>query len=312
TRMVVTSQPTSQRVNPGTPVTFTLGLSNGLAPYVYQWKLNGTDVANGTASSLTLNNAQVADAGTYTVSITDSLGQVITSQPAVLIVAPLGTGVGLTADYYNVPAFSTAAPANPFAGNPALSRVDPTVDFDWGTTGSPDLSYVTADYFTARWHGQVQPFYSQVHTFYTRTDDGVRLWVNGQLLVNQWVAQAPTEHSGTIALNAGNKYDLVMEYYEKASGAVAQLSWSTPSLPKAIISTTQLYTNSGPFRANLTSSLLNGTNVILNWMGTCTVESATNITGPWTPLATDIAGPYTNSIGSEPEMYFRLLSQQSL
>ncbi|MHC4207910.1 MAG: PA14 domain-containing protein, partial [Planctomycetota bacterium] len=65
--------------------------------------------------------------------------------------------------------------------------------------------------------------------------DGARLWVNGRLIVDQWVDQGPTPASGDIDLVAGNSYSLVMEYYENGGGAVAELRWSSPSTPKQII-----------------------------------------------------------------------------
>ena len=58
-----------------------------------------------------------------------------------------------------------------------VTRIDPTVDFDWGT-GSPAAA-IGADTFSVRWTGQVQAPFSGTYTFYTVSDDGVRLWVNG-------------------------------------------------------------------------------------------------------------------------------------
>src|SRR5262249_6086564 len=106
--------------------------------------------------------------------------------------------------------------------------------------GSPDPS-VPVDHFSARWTGQVQAQYSQTYTFYTESDDGVRLWVNGQLLIDNWTDHAPTENSATIALVAGQKYDIKMEYYENGGGAVGQLLSSRPSTPQQAVPTSQLY-----------------------------------------------------------------------
>ena len=61
----------------------------------------------------------------------------------------------------------------------------------------------------------MQARYSEDYTFYTTGDDGVRLWVNGQLIIDGFIDQAPTEYSGKIRLEAGQKYDIKMEYYEK-------------------------------------------------------------------------------------------------
>ncbi len=140
-----------------------------------------------------------------------------------------GTGTGLTGVYYNNIDFTGTR----------VQRVDPTVNFDWGT-GAPAPG-IGADTFSVRWIGQVQPRYSQTYTFYTLSDNGVRLWVNGQQLVNNWTEHALTENSGTIALTAGQKYVIAMEFYDNTGGAVAKLSWSSSSQAKEIIPQSQLY-----------------------------------------------------------------------
>jgi hypothetical protein len=147
--------------------------------------------------------------------------------------AAIGTGTGLKAEYYNGMSFDTLV----------LTRTDPTVNFDWGT-GSPDAS-VSVDRFSARWTGQVQPLYSQTYTFYAQSDDCIRLWVNGQQLINNWTEHASIENSGTIALSAGQKYDLKLEYYENSGGALAKLSWSSGSQTKQIVPQSQLYPAAG-------------------------------------------------------------------
>ena len=151
----------------------------------------------------------------------------------------IGTGTGLVGSYYD-----SHLPDNPFSGNPTLVRTDPTVDFDWGG-GSPDPS-IGADHFTVRWTGSVQSQFTETYTFATTTDDGVRLTVNGQRIIDEWVDQGPTTWTGTIPLVAGQRYDIAMEYYENGGGAVARLAWSSPSTPHAIIPTSQLYPVTNP------------------------------------------------------------------
>ncbi len=138
-------------------------------------------------------------------------------------------GTGLTAEYYDNSDFTGLK----------FVRTDATVNFDWGS-GSPDPAIGT-DTFSVRWTGQVQPIYNETYTFYTVSDDGVRLWVNGQLVINNWTDHAPTENSGTIALSAGQKYSIKMEFYENGGGATAKLSWSSASESKKIIPQSQLY-----------------------------------------------------------------------
>jgi hypothetical protein len=139
-----------------------------------------------------------------------------------------GTGSGLRGEYYDASNFTTLR----------LTRTDPTVNFDWGG-GSPDSS-VGADTFSVRWTGQVQAQFSETYTFYTMSDDGVRLWVNGTQVVNNWTDHGPTENSGTIALVAGRWTEIKMEFYENGGGAVAKLSWSSPSRPKEIVPASRL------------------------------------------------------------------------
>ena len=146
--------------------------------------------------------------------------------------ASIGNGTGLTGAYFSSQ-FKT------FVTPPSLVRTDATVNFDWGS-GSPDPA-ISADDFTVLWTGAVQPQFEETYTFYTRTDDGVRLWVDGQLVVDAWVDQAPTEWNGSIALRSGQKYPVTMEYYENSGGAVAQLSWSSASTAKTTVPQSQLY-----------------------------------------------------------------------
>ena len=86
-----------------------------------------------------------------------------------------------------------------------------------------------------RWTGQVEALYSQTYTFYASSDDGIRLWVNGQQIINNWTDHGRTQNSGTIALTAGQRGDIRLEFYEDAGNAIAQLSWASSSQAKQII-----------------------------------------------------------------------------
>ncbi len=118
-------------------------------------------------------------------------------------------------------------------GSLLLTKTENKIDFDWGR-GDP-APEVDGDTFSVRWTGTVVPEFSETYRFYTETDDGVRLWINDQLLVNRWNDQSAREYSGTIALTAGVPATLRMEYYENGGNAVARLSWSSPRTPKTII-----------------------------------------------------------------------------
>lgn len=163
----------------------------------------------------------------------------VTVSPASTCIAA-GTGTGLTGKYYNGVNFDSLI----------TTRTDSAINFDPADSLGSYANSSNGDTFSIRWEGQVQPRCTENYTFYTRTDDGARLWVNGNQVVNQWVPQAPTEvASSPITLTAGTKYDIKMEYYEDGGGAAAQLSWSSPSTAKAIIPQAQLYPLAPPVSA---------------------------------------------------------------
>lgn len=112
-------------------------------------------------------------------------------------------------------------------------RIDATIDFDWGN-GAPWLGF-DDDTFSIYWSGLVHTPTGGVYTFFTNTDDGVQLWVDGQLIIDQWIDQSPTEHSGSISLDADTDYVIEMAYYENGGGAVAELRWQPPGMSKVII-----------------------------------------------------------------------------
>ena len=147
----------------------------------------------------------------------------------VLLLNTAGTAAaGLQGDYYDNRDFTAFV----------FSRTDPTIDFDWGT-GSPDPR-IEADTFSVRWSGFVKPRFSQTYTFHTLTDDGVRLWVDGRLIIDRWIDQTTT-WSGTIALNADELYDIRMDLYENGFGALARLEWQSASQAREVIPQDRLF-----------------------------------------------------------------------
>ena len=126
-----------------------------------------------------------------------------------------------------------------------LVQTNATINFNWGTTGPGPV--VGATNFTVRWTGTVQAQFSETYNFYTVADDGVRLYVNGQLVVNDWTDKlAATTNSGSIVLAAQQFYNLELDYYQKTNNASVALWWSSPSTVKAIVPQTQLYPFTNP------------------------------------------------------------------
>ncbi|MCO6490495.1 MAG: PQQ-dependent sugar dehydrogenase [Phaeodactylibacter sp.] len=147
--------------------------------------------------------------------------------------AQLGSGAGLTGAYYDEVEHN-------FSGTPAFWRIDTAINFSWGgSSAAPNL--IGEDFFSIRWTGGIEPLFSEEHEFFIISDDGVRLWVDDQLIVDQWVPQAPTETQGSLFLEKGRQYPIKLEYFEDGGGAVCQLFWRTGRLPKEIIPRRQLY-----------------------------------------------------------------------
>jgi len=124
------------------------------------------------------------------------------------------------ATYWNNPTLS---------GPPAMHRIETHLDFDWGY-GSPD-AIINSDRFSARWtrYIDVTPGH---YRFTVTADDGIRLWVDNKLIINQWQDQAPTTYTAESYLGPGHHL-LKVEYYEQMGGAVARVSWmqTTPPTP---------------------------------------------------------------------------------
>src|SRR5439155_5705288 len=109
------------------------------------------------------------------------------------------------------------------------------------TSGLPN-SGIATNTFSIRWLGQVlTPNSSGSYTFTTTCDDGSRLWVNGTLVVDNWVDQGAIAKNGTITLAANTLYDIVMEFYQNGGAASAVLSWTPPGGSAAAIPSSNLF-----------------------------------------------------------------------
>ncbi|HVY25116.1 MAG TPA: PA14 domain-containing protein [Polyangiaceae bacterium] len=151
-----------------------------------------------------------------------------------LTVTAINPTTGLLGEYFNQRDNNiNIIPAN---WTVTASRVDASVNFQWGN-GAPGPAGIGVDNFSVRWSGFVTAPTTEAYTFYATGDDGVRLWVDGNLVVNAWWDQGPTEYaSAAINLTKGVPVSIRMEYFEHGGGATAELRWSSASVPKNIIS----------------------------------------------------------------------------
>ena len=126
-------------------------------------------------------------------------------------------------------------------GDRLLNRVDPRIDFDWaGGSPAPGLP---SDDFCVRWSGTlVAPSGGggTAYQLHVRTDDGVRLWFDGQLLIDEYEADSGTEYTVGVTMAPGSQHLLQMDYFELGGQAIAELRWTPPGgakefLPNAVL-----------------------------------------------------------------------------
>jgi len=121
-----------------------------------------------------------------------------------------------TAEYFDNPALT---------GAPAKTQTETAIDYDWGE-GAP-TSGIPADYFSVRWTTNAQ-FLAGTYDFSVTVDDGVRVWVDGELLIDEWQPQSATTFTAQKALSAGT-HRVQMAYFEATGYAVAKLKWNLAS-----------------------------------------------------------------------------------
>ncbi len=135
-----------------------------------------------------------------------------------------GSGGGVKGEY-----FQGMTPA----GAPALTRTDANIDFSWGEASPGDP--IGVDQFSVRWTADLEIAVADTYTFTSSTDDGVRVWLNNELIIDQWVDQGTTDVASKAMELQPGIYSLQMDYYENGVGAVARLFWETPTVARAII-----------------------------------------------------------------------------
>jgi YVTN family beta-propeller protein len=186
------------------------------APYLHDGSAATLADAVRAHTNITLSATDVNAVSAYLAQI----GSEETTAP----VPPPATGSGLIGRYF---------PNRTLTGNPALTRTE-VVNFDWGTN-APGTG-IAKDNFSVRWTGDVKTSGAGAYRFRTITDDGVRLWVNGVLVIDNWSDHsATTNTSNSITLAANTRYTIKMEFYEKTGSAVAKLQWRLPNTTSYVL-----------------------------------------------------------------------------
>lgn len=124
------------------------------------------------------------------------------------------------------------------SGSPALVRSEPAINYDWGT-GSPAPGVIGNDHFSARWT-RAMYFDAGSYRFATLSDDGIRVSISGNMIINNWSQHAVQTDTADVDLAAGT-YAFVVEYFEQTGDAVASFNWQRiadgPSSPTGAAAT---------------------------------------------------------------------------
>lgn len=227
---------------PNATATGSLNLSGDSATFTQQWFNPRTGQYAGSSKTVSGGGSRAigappSDSGNDWVTILTTNGAQAPSVPTnpTTPTAPATpttptSGNGLNAKYWNNMDFTGTT----------KTRVDANINFDW-QYNSP-IAGIDPTTFAAKWTGSIQAPKSETFTFYARADDAVRVYINGQKILEHWGNGAATEYTGKYAMTAGQKYNIIVEYYQNTGRSALQLSWSSASVGKQIIPSSALFT----------------------------------------------------------------------
>ena len=162
--------------------------------------------------SYTFTNTAQVNATGYSILNTASVNVNVTAYP---------DDSGLTGNYYNNKTLSCS---------PTFTQVDGVVDstqIAWPLSGGPGGG-LSDDDFAVSWEGQIKSDFSESITLKTSSDDGVRVFFNGNLVIDKWLDRSVpvTKDTASVAMTAGSWYNIRIDYYEHGGDSIAQLFWN--------------------------------------------------------------------------------------
>ena len=154
----------------------------------------------------------------YALGSTLSGEAVIPVPASFLTLGGKGTPAGFKGEYFN---------NQELQGQPADVRTDQQVNFDWGRY--KPAPHVGENNFSVRWTGKLTPAESGTYRLGATADDGVRLYLDGQILIDAWKSNPTKTVTKEVTLEGGRAYDVRMEYYQYNREAIAKFVWSYPN-----------------------------------------------------------------------------------
>ncbi|MBL69903.1 MAG: hypothetical protein CMO74_15915 [Verrucomicrobiales bacterium] len=168
----------------------------------------------------------------------------------------IGASRGLLGCYYR----------NRFFYGDVKARVDPQMSFQWDKGPANEFP---ADNYSVRWMGQLRANRDGQHRLHIVCDEGVRLWLDGQLVVNEMRNSVRQEFSPVMSLEKGRRYDVRLEMVNRAGGPVLKMEWTEPGRPRAVVPADNLHATMEPppLPANVEEADLSRTLGVFTWGG---------------------------------------------
>uniref|UniRef100_Q01TD4 Allergen V5/Tpx-1 family protein n=1 Tax=Solibacter usitatus (strain Ellin6076) TaxID=234267 RepID=Q01TD4_SOLUE len=280
----------------------------------YQILRDGAVLGVVPASPLTYADTSVSPASTYTYALRayDAAGNISTAGNAIQVSTPSAPGGG---------GGNCAAPASEaftgcyygnttLIGAPSLVRTDAQINFDWGFN-QPDRAVARGGY-SVRWLGNFT-FAQGVYTFTAVTSDGMRLYIDGTLVLDRWMDQPATAYNVQQTLSAGIHL-ITVEYYRASGWAAAHLTWqgnAPVTQPPSVLAFSATPSTVTPGQSATLAWSVNGANgvTIDNGVGNVTGTTSKTVqpaqTTTYTLTASNTAGSVTArvtvTVGSQPK-----------
>lgn len=149
---------------------------------------------------------------------------ILRKEPPAPVVGPGSARHGLHAQYYQGQELRGAS----------VDRIDPTINFQWSAGHAPIPA--AKDVYSVRWTGTMTPKFSERYTLHARYDDGLRIWIGGARILDDWNGRySVAERRVEVDLSAGRPTPVKIEYFNGGDRGVAQIWWSSASQPEEIL-----------------------------------------------------------------------------
>ena len=235
--------PGSLSVNVGQPASVAVGATSTTGTIFYSASGLPRGLSIDSATGVISGTALVA--GSSVVTVYASNGNQTVSTDMTVSAAVAGSGQGLLGQY-----FPTLVPG----GQASVQRIE-VPNFDWGNN-APAVG-VPADNFSVRWTGSIEPPATGAIQLRTVSDDGVRVWVDNKLVIDNWTGHGPANDTATVNLQAGQRYPITIDYFDSGGGSTLRLQWQLPDSKTFVaVPADRLYAGAVPSSTNLAAGMV--------------------------------------------------------